>query len=446
VLHELAHLRRHDPLTQAIAQLARALHWFNPLAWLAVRCLRVEQERACDDYVLRGGVNPCDYAGHVLELATTMQPAPRAASVALAMADRTRIEGRLQAILDTARSRRRLSRSLVALTVLVAGSVACSLAMLHAADEKNDDAGQEQLEQSRTVPGSDDLSGSPASTPPSDQQPKNKEAQALFKRWQDSARTDGKIPGGALRSLAGAVTNFMKLNPTHDAVPKLNELLKRIDTSHDWTQADAVALLDDVTAIYPTLPDWAWDGVGSSIVRPGEPLPAEFAGAAWGEPAANGLRAAWVLEPRTEQHPLGTNLKARILFHNTGKETVVFRTPDWHQHGARQARDGQGAVIKVSATLWLREVGLVTIRLAPGEYAEVPAHAIGVGARNKGEENWAGLRVAHPRRQRLPINQRRNRPRRPLPFAARWSTTPPASRSRSWSYRGAISTQPIPRR
>ena len=49
-------------------------------------------------------------------------------------------------------------------------------------------------------------------------------------------------------------------------------------------------------------------------VKPGQPLPAELTNAAWGEPAANGLRAAWLLEPQAEKFPLGTVLKARRAF------------------------------------------------------------------------------------------------------------------------------------
>ncbi len=227
-------------------------------------------------------------------------------------------------------------------------------------------------------------------------QPKDTEAGELFKVWLASARTDGKIPGGALGSLARVVANFIKLNPTDERVPQLTELLKRIDTSRDWTQAEAVALLDDSMAIYAGLADMSQRDVRfsqASPIQPGKPLPAELTDAAWGQRAANGLRGAWQVEPGADQYRLGTNLKVRILFHNTGKETVVFRTPAWHQYATHQARDANGAGINVTSTYWTTLIPLVTIRLAPGEYTEVGAHGIAIGARNKDEEDWAGLRV-----------------------------------------------------
>ncbi len=42
LLHELAHVERLDAFTQLVAQIATAIFWFNPLAWLAARAMRVD--------------------------------------------------------------------------------------------------------------------------------------------------------------------------------------------------------------------------------------------------------------------------------------------------------------------------------------------------------------------------------------------------------------------
>ena len=51
--HEMTHLRRFDPLWSLLAELGCALLWFHPLAWLALPRLRLDQELACDERVLR---------------------------------------------------------------------------------------------------------------------------------------------------------------------------------------------------------------------------------------------------------------------------------------------------------------------------------------------------------------------------------------------------------
>ncbi|WP_458069344.1 M56 family metallopeptidase [Rhodanobacter sp. BL-MT-08] len=51
--HELAHLRRGDTWWNLFAELALALLWFHPLAWLAMPRFRLDQELACDERVLR---------------------------------------------------------------------------------------------------------------------------------------------------------------------------------------------------------------------------------------------------------------------------------------------------------------------------------------------------------------------------------------------------------
>ena len=103
LLHELAHVKRRDCLTHLVAQLACALHWFNPLAWIAARNVRTERERACDDLVLAAGTHGPDYADQLLEIARVMRAGHYPAVLAgatLAMAHRSQLEGRLMAILD----------------------------------------------------------------------------------------------------------------------------------------------------------------------------------------------------------------------------------------------------------------------------------------------------------------------------------------------------------
>ena len=62
VRHELAHVRRGDATMLALAELTKVLQWFNPLVWLAVKRLRAESERACDDAVVASGLAPADVA------------------------------------------------------------------------------------------------------------------------------------------------------------------------------------------------------------------------------------------------------------------------------------------------------------------------------------------------------------------------------------------------
>jgi beta-lactamase regulating signal transducer with metallopeptidase domain len=115
LLHELAHIRRLDCLTQTFAQLACAVYWCNPLVWLAAHRMRIERERACDDLVLRAGSQACDYAQHLLEQARALRSHRQHLLAALAMARPSQLEGRLLAILDSRCPRRGVTRAAVVL-------------------------------------------------------------------------------------------------------------------------------------------------------------------------------------------------------------------------------------------------------------------------------------------------------------------------------------------
>ena len=118
LVHELTHIKRGDRRTQAIAQLACAIYWFNPLVWHAAAGLARERERACDDEVLRFGAKPSAYATLLLDLASKPGSVWTPAT-ALSMARRSAIEGRLLSILaDAVRVPRRSTRWLVGLGVV----------------------------------------------------------------------------------------------------------------------------------------------------------------------------------------------------------------------------------------------------------------------------------------------------------------------------------------
>ena len=134
LVHEMAHVKRFDALTQLLAQISLAVFWFDPLVWLAAHRMRVEREHACDDYVLRDGTAPSLYAGELLEMVRSIgmprhdHAAP--AFAALAMARRSEFEGRMLAILDPRLDRHTLTRRGTLMTAVIVALLTLPLAAL----------------------------------------------------------------------------------------------------------------------------------------------------------------------------------------------------------------------------------------------------------------------------------------------------------------------------
>ena len=120
LLHELAHVRRGDVATHLMARAALGLNWWNPLAWIAWREFLKERERAADDLVLKAGARASEYAGHLLEVARSLQSRRATAWAAVAMARRSQIEGRLLAILDSGVPRKEAGRAAVVAAAFLA--------------------------------------------------------------------------------------------------------------------------------------------------------------------------------------------------------------------------------------------------------------------------------------------------------------------------------------
>jgi TonB family protein len=132
--HEIAHVARHDWLVQLTAAALCALHWYNPLFWLACRRLGLESERACDDAVLRSGLSPRDYARHLLDLAHLCRSAPMTPS-AIPMARSSTLRRRITAMLNTHLVRDAISRRFVVVVALAALAVALPAAAFRATQD-----------------------------------------------------------------------------------------------------------------------------------------------------------------------------------------------------------------------------------------------------------------------------------------------------------------------
>jgi bla regulator protein blaR1 len=74
--HELMHLKRGDLPLNALMCVLMALHWFNPLLWLAFFKIRTDREAACDAQVLHDAPNDrrIEYGHALLKVETAFCP------------------------------------------------------------------------------------------------------------------------------------------------------------------------------------------------------------------------------------------------------------------------------------------------------------------------------------------------------------------------------------
>ncbi len=98
LLHELAHVRRADPWTNWLAAVAEALHWFNPLAWFALKRLRAEAELAADAMALAraGERHRVAYGEAIVRVVERLVPRPGWRGLVGLMEDTRELRRRLE--------------------------------------------------------------------------------------------------------------------------------------------------------------------------------------------------------------------------------------------------------------------------------------------------------------------------------------------------------------
>jgi beta-lactamase regulating signal transducer with metallopeptidase domain len=99
LFHELSHVKRSDFLFKILAYLSCALYWFNPLSWFVFRLMRKEQEKACDELVLKAGVKPSTYAANLLSIQKAGQFQWNPPATVLGAVGKSQLNERLLAVL-----------------------------------------------------------------------------------------------------------------------------------------------------------------------------------------------------------------------------------------------------------------------------------------------------------------------------------------------------------
>ncbi len=97
--HELSHVKRRDFLVLMLARISLGLYWFNPLCWWIFNRMKNEQEKACDEMVLKTGIKPSTYAANLLSIQRSIQSPWNPPSTAVGALGKSQLNDRLLAIL-----------------------------------------------------------------------------------------------------------------------------------------------------------------------------------------------------------------------------------------------------------------------------------------------------------------------------------------------------------
>ena len=76
LLHELAHIRRHDYLVNLLQTVIESLLFYHPLVWWMSSQIRIERENCCDDIVLQHCDNSSEYVRALLLLESHQRHSP----------------------------------------------------------------------------------------------------------------------------------------------------------------------------------------------------------------------------------------------------------------------------------------------------------------------------------------------------------------------------------
>ena len=125
MMHEIAHIKRHDAMLLTLATAIRSLHWFNPFAHVAIWRMRHYVEQAADDLAARRlpQSNMANYGRLLLRYASQSPNAKtQPATIGLLFVSSSkRLRRRIEMLDQNSRRNHWLAKTIAAMTILTLG-------------------------------------------------------------------------------------------------------------------------------------------------------------------------------------------------------------------------------------------------------------------------------------------------------------------------------------
>lgn len=142
LVHELAHIRRHDHVLNAIQILIETALFFHPVTWWLSNQVRTERENCCDDAAVRSAAHPRVFAEALARLETIRIASPQAALAATGGP----LMSRIARIVGTDHPTPHRTTAWRATIAIAAGTVIAASGIAHALSAADDTQDQKMLE------------------------------------------------------------------------------------------------------------------------------------------------------------------------------------------------------------------------------------------------------------------------------------------------------------
>ncbi|MFZ6013867.1 MAG: M56 family metallopeptidase [Bacteroidota bacterium] len=134
LIHELAHIKRHDFLINLIQSLVEAIFFFNPFVWIMSRIIRREREYCCDDAVVTRHGNALTYAHALAQLEEVRLSHT---TMALSIAEnKSQLLNRIKRIMEKSVNNQSGRERIIPIILLVVGVLCASWLTIHNEGQK----------------------------------------------------------------------------------------------------------------------------------------------------------------------------------------------------------------------------------------------------------------------------------------------------------------------